>query len=283
MLRVEFLYHFMRKTFFPISILAVIIFGLTSYDKKVSSNSSGAQAGRTGAPLAQGGNEGLCTDCHGGVVNTGPNSAAISISGNPAGFIADSTYQVTVSVVNHTGSKGGFQVVALDPSLNTVGTLSPIGTSSKIITGGGRTYLTHRNANSFSWTFTWKAPADALPDSVTFYTAVNETVNGAKKVYSTSRTFNRSILTRISSFTEKSRLSVFPFEASTEIFVSGLPYSLPTAKARIVSSEGRILSAFNLENNGLEGIKLPAGLGTGMYFLQVSAPGFEGMARFRKL
>ncbi len=273
----------MKKTLIPISFLAVLIFGLGSIQSNLSSNPNGAPNSVTGAPDGAGGQEATCTSCHGGVENSGPNSASISIAGNPTGFLADSVYTVTVSIPNHTGTAGGFEVVALNPSMTTFGTLAKIGNTSKIVLGNGRTYLTHTNKNSFSWSFKWTAPSTGLSDSMGFYAAVNETVAGTRMTYTTTKTFRRKIITSSPEFKQTASLKVFPFQVEKEIFVSGIPFGLNAGMVQIVSQDGRQVLNQALENAGLQGIQLPSNMSPGHYFIRISGIGYQAASRFQKI
>jgi len=273
----------MKKTLIPISFLAVLVFGLGSINSKLSSNSGGAVSSRTGAPNGSGGQEATCTSCHGGIANSGPNSASISIAGNPTGFLADSVYTVTVAVNNPTGSAAGFQVVALGTDMTTFGTLAKIGNTSKIVLGNGRTYLTHTNKNSFSWSFNWTAPSAGLPDSMSFYAAVNETVSGTRRTYTKMKTFRRKIITSSPEFQSAASLKVFPFQVEKEIFVSGIPVNLSSGMVQIVSQDGRQVLNQALENGGLQGIQLPTNLSPGQYFIRISGLGYQAASRFQKI
>jgi hypothetical protein len=274
----------MKKTLIPISFLAVLVFGLGSINSKLSSNSGGAVSSRTGAPDGSGGQEATCTSCHGNVANSGPNSASISIAGNPTGFMADSVYTVTVSVNNPVGSAAGFQVVALGgPNFSTFGTLAKIGNTSKIVLGNGRTYLTHTSSSLFSWSFNWTAPSSGLTDSMTFYAAVNETVGGARRTYTTTKTFRRKILTSSPEFQQTASLKVFPFQVEKEIFVGGIPFDLSNGRVQIVSQDGRQVLNQALGNAGLQGIQLPSNMSPGQYFIRISGLGYQAASRFQKI
>ncbi len=135
-------------------------------------------AAHTGAP-----NESNCTSCHGGSLN--PNQSNLNnltITGNlpGGGYAPDSTYSLTLSYSQNGIGKWGFQVTALLKSNNDpAGTLTQgSGQSKQTSSVGGKTrqYINHSSAafnnGSISWTFTWKAPANAN-DTVVFYPIVN--------------------------------------------------------------------------------------------------------------
>ncbi len=135
-------------------------------------------AAHTGAP-----GESNCTSCHGGSLN--PNQSNLNnltLTGNlpGGGYAPDSIYTMTLSYSQSGIGKWGFQVTALLKSNNDpAGTLTQgSGQSKQTLSVGGKTrqYINHSSAvfnnNSVSWTFTWKAPANAN-DTVVFYPTVN--------------------------------------------------------------------------------------------------------------
>lgn len=133
--------------------------------------SSSAPVGRTGAP-----GDSNCTNCH--VTGNNFNGNA-QITGLPAMITPNQTYQITVtsSVTSGTPIRTGFSMVALDGSINNVGTLSNNSTNTNVISAGnGRTYFGHAPATvlngntSASWTVDWTAPAGPAGEVITMYT-----------------------------------------------------------------------------------------------------------------
>ena len=127
---------------------------------------------RTGAP-----GETSCASsgCHAGVATQNSSFVTIDVGGGLTSYQAGQTYQITVSN-SDTGSKYGFQMVALDASNNSVGTFigdaaqhTNVATSSS----NGRTYVRHFNAHTAPvYTFQWTAPATNV-GTITFYIASN--------------------------------------------------------------------------------------------------------------
>lgn len=124
----------------------------------------------TGAP-----GQGTCGSCHFG----GQGGGAISLSGNglSSGFVPGQTYNMQVNMEDTDAAIGGFQLMAVDGNLNSVGTLIP-SNGLQTISLNGQTYLEHNNPNMFggnnpnktTWNFQWQAPA-STSSGITFYVA----------------------------------------------------------------------------------------------------------------
>ncbi|OWY25619.1 T9SS C-terminal target domain-containing protein [Sphingobacteriales bacterium UPWRP_1] len=143
------------------------------------SNSAQPPLGRTGAP-----GELTCatSGCHGGAPNTGPGSATIFFAGDGSGssYTPGSTYVIGVVINNGggTGSRYGFEMVALNSSNQSVGTFignTPNFTATAVQSSTNRQYIFHKNVpnpNAGNFTMQWTAPAtDQGP--ITFYLAAN--------------------------------------------------------------------------------------------------------------
>ncbi len=134
-------------------------------------NSADPPNAKTGAPF-----DGLCSDCHGG----GSFQGNINLSGLPSTIDPNTTYNLTLTLTATSGSpvKGGFQIVAVNQSNINIGDLINTGTETGTSTTGGREYLDHRGAKSFSgntvsWNFDWKSPNGPNGTTVTMYFAGN--------------------------------------------------------------------------------------------------------------
>jgi hypothetical protein len=127
--------------------------------------------------------ESNCTDCHGGIPNSGPGSLAISSATlTDWKYKPGQTYEMNVTVAQ-TGIKlFGFAMEALTSAGEDAGTLEVIDINqthldSSDISGTMRQCITHsfnggRTDDSHTFTFKWTAPAkDVGP--VTFYSAGN--------------------------------------------------------------------------------------------------------------
>ncbi len=94
-----------------------------------------------------------------------------------SGYVAGTTYNITVTMTKAGGTKFGFQLSPQNASGTVLGTLAS-GTGSQLVGSGN--YITHTfsgtaaTGGSASWTFEWTAPASGTGD-VTFYVAGNFT------------------------------------------------------------------------------------------------------------
>ncbi len=151
-----------NKFLLPVLTGAVILF---------LANSSDPPNAKTGAPF-----DGICSDCHGG----GSFQGTVSVSGLPSDIMPNTTYHLTLTLTATSGSptKGGFQIVAVNSSNVNIGDLINTGTETGTSNTGGREYLDHRGAKSFSgnsvnWTFDWKSPNGPNGAVITLYFAGN--------------------------------------------------------------------------------------------------------------
>ena len=184
----------MKKFLVSASAIVVSAIFLSTF-QGLQSRSNGNIVGYTGSPKSTTGSELTCTNCHGGAVNSGPHSLAISVAGNPSGFQPGQAYTVTAKISNPTGTKAGFSLVCLDPAKANAGALSLTGgTGTRLLNSAstGRTYVNHSGTTLKSWTFTWTAPATNAPDSVTFYMSCLE-VTTASNTYTTKFVFRKQV------------------------------------------------------------------------------------------
>ncbi len=159
-------------------------------------NSSGAIAGVTGAP-----GDGLCTDCHSGLANSGAGKVQISLV-NASTWTPGRPVTVRVTLSDPTAQRWGFELTARSASnpANPLGTLAATdATNTQLKAGGDLQFITHRTAGtragtagSSSWEMQWTPPADAGAGDVTFYAAGNaanfDGDNTGDKIYTTSLT-----------------------------------------------------------------------------------------------
>lgn len=127
--------------------------------------------------------ESNCTDCHGGIANSGPGSVAISSPTLPDWkYKPGQTYDVSVTVAQPGIKLFGFAMEALTSAGKDAGKLEVIDIDqthldSSDISGTMRQCITHsfnggRTDDSHTFTFKWTAPAkDVGP--ITFYSAGN--------------------------------------------------------------------------------------------------------------
>ena len=176
----------MRRFYAFLAVMASLLFIII-----ISASSSGAALirgrGYTGAPSAGGGDEGYCSQCHGGG-NYGEPIVDVTISeilGGPAvaEYTPGETYFVSVNVSAMNDPEAyGFQSVFLsdDGTLfrPQAGTLQNPEIGTQVTTLGSRFYAEHEAASaSGTFGFEWEAPA-ANTGEVTVY-VVGNAVNGA--------------------------------------------------------------------------------------------------------
>jgi hypothetical protein len=124
-----------------------------------------------------------CTDCHGGIANSGPGSVVIS---SPTltnwKYTPGVTYEINVTVAQSGIKLFGFAMEALNDAGKDAGSLEIIDNTqthldSNDISGTMRTNMIHtfnagRTDNTHTFTFKWKAPAKDI-GNITFYAAGN--------------------------------------------------------------------------------------------------------------
>lgn len=137
-------------------------------------NTSGAPAGKTGAP-----GEGNCTMCHAGNVNDGSMHSTITYNGNNNEYIPGNIYNITLSITNGA-VKNGFQLVVLDSILEqNAGNINLTdAVNTQLISANNKDYLNHTSSgtNENSWNFQWTAPANDV-GPIKIYYAYNVTNN----------------------------------------------------------------------------------------------------------
>lgn len=120
---------------------------------------------KTGAPF-----ESNCTDCHAGTTSPAAGTVDFTLSGLGTGYYPGQTYPVTIG--STSGTKNGFQLVAVDATDAQAGTFTA-GTNSNISSASARDYVRHTSAvGATTWNFMWDAPATDLGD-ITFYYSYN--------------------------------------------------------------------------------------------------------------
>lgn len=249
----------------------------------VHSNPNGAPAGNTGAPKTTG-TETTCarSGCHGSILNAGPHSINLTIAGDPTSFDPGSTYTLTSTIVSGTGNAAGFQIVCLNPSKVSTGTWTA-GTGSKATSLSGRSYLTHSSSNRKTWTYTWKAPAEAsAPDSVTFYFAGMETVSGTYRTYTGKKVFHKTVVTANESLTTPGDFTLYPVPATRFLNLSTGGFSSITS-VEIFDLEGKsVLKTSVLPGVQYGEIQLPATMKPGVYVARIQNSEGKAARRFIK-
>lgn len=140
------------------------------FSNDIFTNASNPPTGYTGAP-----SENNCTSCHTGTaISSGTAWSSINISGMPTSYVPGTNYSLTLNGSSAATAKNGFEMVVLNSSNSSTGTLTA-GTGSATSTAT-RVYLRQTSATVSSWTFNWTAPASGT-GTVTFYVCFNGSNN----------------------------------------------------------------------------------------------------------
>lgn len=275
----------MNKFTLALGLMLASVFFFNS-SRSSHSNSGGAPAARTGAPKATSGNEATCSasGCHSGTVNAGPHSVTISLDGDPETLMPGEQYDVTVSIPGSTATAAGFQMVCLNAAKANCGAIIPTSGSNKLVSGTGRSYVTHSNKNNKSWSFKWTAPA-TLTDSVFFYAAGREE-SGGSKTYTTRRKFINNLTSTESDFANEA-FSLYPTLTDGRIFVKTNGLFSPMGQIRVLDNKGQIVCSRSLgelnstAGDGME-IELPAEANPGIYYCQLVSGSQRVVKKFFK-
>jgi hypothetical protein len=260
------------------SLIVVFVLILNSTEWSVG-NSTGAVAARTGAPDQNGGIELTCQACHGGSLNSGPNTLSLSITDNPQFITAGQTYNLTVSLTGGTNSRG-FQIVALDNNNQNTG-LFAAGSTNKIVSLAGRQYVTHNSKTNQSWSFTWTAP-QTLPENVNFY--VSGGTRNANHTYTISRTITANP-TSIEKNAVNEGIKLYPSLVDRELFIQSGNASNPLNSWTIVDHLGKTISKGQEDQTNFSEIlkiEMPFGMKSGLYSVIMEGPNGKTLKRFIK-
>lgn len=149
-----------NKFYFIYSLFAgaVIFFLFNAHNDGAYSNTGDTFSG---AP----GDLGTCYFCHVEYTdNSGPGTLEIEFNNDTNWYEPGKTYNVTVSIKNHSSSRNGFQATSVtNVGNNGAGSFLPpsdTDTFNVSISGSVRNYIEHNTlSSSGSWTLQWKAPA----------------------------------------------------------------------------------------------------------------------------
>ncbi|MBN9656680.1 MAG: hypothetical protein J0H49_00800 [Acidobacteria bacterium] len=157
---------------------------------------NGAPAFTTNAP-----GDGICTDCHGGSINSGAGKLTVSMV-DASAWTPGQQVRLQVTLADPQARRWGFNItarLASDPNAP-AGTLAVSDTANTKLNngGGGIQFVTHTSAGtrlgttgSSTWEFLWTPPDNASAGAVTFYAAGNA-ANGnnqpdtGDKIYTTT-------------------------------------------------------------------------------------------------
>jgi len=233
-------------------------------------NSTG-MTGSTGAP-----GETTCASCH---TPASGGSGSVNISGDfiNSEYVANQTYNISVTITHSGSSKFGFNLVALDSSNASVGTITA-GAGTQVMNGPlSRQNITHTNAGTGTTTpgskifnFTWTAPA-SYAGIITFYAAGNATNNDGNNtgdfVYTTTFSINGNPITLL----EADLYSDFQISPNPILSGNVLHVQVPENFNRLSLTDlsGRTFIRSTWEQ-GINTLKVPsAGLQTGIYLLVI--------------
>lgn len=264
------------KKKFTLALSMLMMVGL-AYDynfRMAHTNGSGAPAGNTGSP----GDGFSCarSGCHAGGPAQSNETVELSSDIPQTGYVAGTTYNISLTLTKTGGTKFGFQLSPQDAQGNVLGTLAA-GTGSQVVGGG---YLTHTfsgtavSGGTKTWDFQWTAPTSGTGD-VMFYMVGNFTnSNGSTSgdvIVTESVSFNESSGVGISE-AELAQLVVYPNPVEDEINIAMKDID-EEIMVTMFDVQGRkvVEERFDAEN-----IKINVAsknLNTGVYFLQIEAGG----------
>lgn len=162
-------------TAFFITALGFFVFDLSN---SAFTESAGSPGGYTDSP----GDTKHCgnASCH----NVAPLVITTGITSDiPAGgWIADSTYTITLTAINAIKVKFGFELACENGSGTKIGTFAPTNPQTKLVGSN----ITHSSsgtsgAGTKQWQVTWAAPSAPGAGTLTFYAAFNATDNMGTK------------------------------------------------------------------------------------------------------
>ncbi len=251
----------MKQIVNALFLVALFIIGSitisTSSPTGTPTKASGGPA-ENGATCSQGG-------CHSGPATARPNVISSDIP--PTGYVAGTTYNITVSV---TGSgKKGFQVSAQKPDKSYAGVFTA-DAGSQIYETNYVTHSAQKTTTPATWTFKWTAPAKGA-GAVDFYGAFAVTRSAT---YTDKYTVQESASTGISEFVANINLNVYPNPLQENINLCFDLQENAAVSAQLISMDGK--SSFDLYNSNLLAgkhnlnLSKPEALQAGIYFLQLN-------------
>lgn len=279
----------MKKTL--LLLATAIIVAVATQPQPAHSTTQQPPAANTGAP-----GETTCakSGCHASVPTQNSPSITIDFGGGLSTYQAGQTYQITIANTD-SGSKYGFQMVALDNSGNTVGAFTGNNAQhTTLLTGSnGKSYISHFNATTTPvYTFQWQAPPTNV-GPITFYAAANA-ANGnglgtGDKIHLKTLTvdFSTAIGDAPTTQIQKNRVITYPNPAipGSDLFVG---YRLPTAQVisiEIFDISGKLIEKHDMGNQNAgeqyQNIALnPSLYGAGNYVLHVNGETYNQSRQF---
>jgi hypothetical protein len=237
--------------------------------------SSGQTSQYSGSP----GDSGMtCTVCHSPGAN---HSAVATISTDiPAsGYVAGTTYSVTVSVTSSV-VKHGFQITAENSSNTKVGEFSA-GMGTQV--ANANHLVTHTSSGNMqaAWTFQWTAPT-INEGPITFYAVENATnsnyADSGDQVVTTNLTINYSNLSVADA--HKISFNVYPNPAMDFLTITtDLSFS-NQIKINVSNSLGQIVknASFDFDQKRID----ISALTPGIYYVNITSETKRGVVKFIK-
>jgi len=193
------------KKYLPLIAIALAIF---FYPTISNSKVDGSPGEKTNSAM-DGQN---CTGCHSGTINSGIGNIEITTNIPTSGYSTGSTYTITLTGIQASCTKFGFELTAENAMLGKAGTfLITNSTETKFADGTNNTAVTHKTAGNSgnttkSWSMDWTASTN-ISGSTIFYAALlfannNGNWNG-DNTFTTSLTVNEDVVNGISDNTFK--------------------------------------------------------------------------------
>ncbi len=251
---------------------------------QVFTRSAGADPGHTGAP-----GDNTCVSCHGGNVNNAPARPVIKLleSGTEVSAIepnTDYTVEITYSI-GGMNNRAGFQLVALNQNNQNTGSLI-VGTGTRLVNGGQRTYITHSSARSganVAWTATWNSGEVSPTDVVTFYAASR---SNAQVAGISNQAFTVTTPTNSLAKIEKENLKFYPSLVTDQAFLTGIFSKASTGRLGIFNMRGQLVQEEALQvqpGEFLFSYRPSSLLLPGNYVARISVGGYFKVFRFKKI
>ena len=236
-------------------------------------------AGYSGSP-----GEKNCTNCHTGTaLNAGGGSLTIGSNIPATGYVAGTTYQMTVEIVQSGVKIFGFDLEALQSANANAGTLVVTNsTETQLRTSGGKSNIIHKKftsatTGSHTFSFNWTAPAATTGD-VTFYAAGNAANGDNKettgdKIYTSTLKVSPASLAAVDPSDANSILAVYPNPVKDKLTVQYQVKTSGTVNISLFDSKGNEVETLLSEEqaSGLQqgNFSINKAHNAGIYFLKI--------------
>jgi hypothetical protein len=243
----------------------------------LNSNAGGPASNGNRATGAPGDGSSTCVTCHnsgGAFGNVTIDMSMKDANGNvKTEYIADSVYEIKITVSNSAGTPDGygFSMICLDANDNNYNGWANASSNAQLSTSAGRNYVEHDGISSSNeFTVDWTAPSASTGD-VTFYVGANA-VNGADG--------NSGDKAALDDFTisetegqgpnavneiEEDQFAVFPNPTNGLVTIEGTDLGTLV----VLNSEGQLIQSGTQGSNTIDVSNQP----TGFYLIQDKATG----------